>query len=157
MLAMKKIIVVLGMHRSGTSALTRGLETLGVSLGENLMPAAEGNNSKGFWEDLEIVALNDALLAEMGMNWHSLGALHTSHDWAGLLAGPLAARAEKYLSEQAGCFALFGIKDPRMSRLLPFWREIFRRCSIEPMFLICNRDPLSVAKSLARRDGFPNG
>lgn len=154
---MKKIIVVLGMHRSGTSALTRGLETLGVSLGENLMPPAEGNNNKGFWEDLEIVALNDALLAQLGMNWHSLGSLHSSHDWAALLEGPLAARAEQYLSEQTGRFALFGIKDPRMSRLLPFWKGIFRRCAIEPTFLICSRDPLSVAKSLARRDGFPKG
>ncbi|MCW1935103.1 hypothetical protein OMD46_00125 [Pseudomonas sp. MDMC_285] len=43
-----KIIVVLGMHRSGTSVVTRTLEALGISLGENLMPPAENNNEKGF-------------------------------------------------------------------------------------------------------------
>lgn len=155
--ANNKILIVLGMHRSGTSALTRGLQVLGVSLGGNLMPAFEGNNNKGFWEDLEIVALNDALLAELGMSWHSLGMLQQPHDWAGLLEHPLAAQAEVYLRTQIAQNPLFGLKDPRMSRLLPFWLEIFRRCSTEPIFLISNRDPLSVSRSLEKRDDFLPG
>lgn len=153
----KKVLVVLGMHRSGTSALTRGLQVLGVNLGDNLMSAFEGNNSKGFWEDLEIVAINDAALAWLGMDWHSLGSLHEAHDWLGLLDSPLAARAEGYLRAQILHQALFGIKDPRMARLLPFWREIFKRCAVEPVFLLSSRDPISVADSLARRDGFLPG
>ncbi|QKE65042.1 glycosyltransferase [Aquipseudomonas campi] len=153
----KKILVVLGMHRSGTSALTRGLQVLRVSLGDNLMPAFEGNNSKGFWEDLEIVALNDALLAELGMNWHSLGSLQREHDWAGLLGHPLAAQAEAYLQAQTEQYPLLGLKDPRMTRLLPFWLEIFRRCSVEPIFLISSRDPISVSRSLEKRDDFLPG
>lgn len=153
----KTVLVVLGMHRSGTSALTRGLQVLGVSLGENLMPAFEGNNSKGFWEDLEIVAINDAILAALGMDWHSLGSLHQVHDWSGLLDSELSRRAEDYLRDQTGRFPLFGIKDPRMARLLPFWRVIFHRCAVEPVFVISTRDPLSVADSLARRDGFLPG
>ena len=47
----RKIIVVLGMHRSGTSTVTRGLRVPGASLGENLMPPAVDNNEKGFFED----------------------------------------------------------------------------------------------------------
>ena len=105
----KKILIVLGMHRSGTSALTRGLQVLGVSLGDNLMPAFEGNNNKGFWEDLEIVSLNDALLAELGMSWHSLGALQQQHDWGSLLEHPLAAQAEAYLQAQTAQHPLFGL------------------------------------------------
>ncbi|MBB2494404.1 glycosyltransferase [Aquipseudomonas ullengensis] len=153
----KKILVVLGMHRSGTSALTRGLQVIGVSLGDNLMPAFEGNNNKGFWEDLEIVALNDALLAELGLNWHSLGTLQTPHDWARLLDHPLAAQAEAYLQAQTVQYPLFGLKDPRMTRLLPFWLEIFKRCNVEPIFLISSRDPLSVSRSLEKRDNFLAG
>lgn len=153
----KTVLVVLGMHRSGTSALTRGLQVLGVSLGENLMPAFEGNNSKGFWEDLEIVAINDAILAALGMDWHSLGSLHRVHDWSELQGSDLARRAEEYLRDQTDRFPLFGIKDPRMARLLPFWREIFHRCEVEPVFVISTRDPVSVADSLARRDGFLPG
>ena len=153
----KKILIVLGMHRTGTSALTRGLQVLGVSLGDNLMPAFEGNNNKGFWEDLEIVSLNDALLSELEMSWHSLGALQQQHDWVSLLDHPLAAQAEAYLQAQTAQHPLFGLKDPRMARLLPFWLEIFRRCSIEPIFLISSRDPLSVSRSLAKRDDFLPG
>ncbi|MFZ3184682.1 MAG: glycosyltransferase [Pseudomonas sp.] len=153
----KKILVVLGMHRSGTSALTRGLQVLGVALGDNLMPAFEGNNTKGFWEDLEVVAINDAALAWLNMDWHSLGGFHHAHDWSGLLASELAERAERYLRQQTQRYPLFGLKDPRMARLLPFWREIFQRCAVEPVFLISNRNPLSVASSLAARDGFLPG
>jgi hypothetical protein len=54
----KKIIVVLGMHRSGTSALTRGLSTLGVGLGDTLHPAGS-DNPTGFWEDRDIIAFNN--------------------------------------------------------------------------------------------------
>lgn len=153
----KKILIVLGMHRSGTSALTRGLQAIGVSLGDNLMPAFEGNNNKGFWEDLEIVALNDALLAELGMNWHSLGTLQQQHDWDALLKHPLASQAEAYLQAQTAQHPLFGLKDPRLTRLLPFWLEIFRRCNAEPVFLISSRDPLSVSRSLEKRDDFLRG
>ena len=66
----KKIIVVFGMHRSGTSALTRGLQTMGVDLGDNLMPPVSGNNDKGFWEDLDINALNLEMLDFLNKEWH---------------------------------------------------------------------------------------
>nr|WP_298139515.1 glycosyltransferase [uncultured Pseudomonas sp.] len=149
-----KIIVVLGMHRSGTSALTRGLQALGVELGGNLMPAFEGNNSKGFWEDLEIVAINDALLEQCGQSWHSLGDL-SQGNWAALLASPHGQRAVYYLSKQIERYRLFAFKDPRMARLLPFWKLVFQRLGVTPIFLIASRNPISVALSLEKRDGFP--
>lgn len=149
-----KIIVVLGMHRSGTSALTRGLQALGVELGGNLMPAFDGNNSKGFWEDLEIVAINDALLEQCGQSWHSLGDL-SQCNWAELLASPHGRRAVDYLAEQIERYRLFAFKDPRMARLLPFWKLVFQRLGVTPVFLIASRNPISVALSLEARDGFP--
>jgi O-antigen biosynthesis protein len=57
------------MHRSGTSALTRVLNLLGVDLGEHLMPAAAGNNDMGFWEHAEIVGLHDQVLAALDRRW----------------------------------------------------------------------------------------
>src|SRR5882724_9597278 len=59
----QRLIVVLGMHRSGTSAMTRALQAMGVELGSRLMPPVEGENDKGFWEDLELNALNIEVLA----------------------------------------------------------------------------------------------
>ena len=58
----KSLFVVLGMHRSGTSAVARGLLTLGVDLGEQLEPAAEGVNAKGYWEDMDVVRLNTSCI-----------------------------------------------------------------------------------------------
>ncbi|MHA6491672.1 glycosyltransferase [Pseudomonas borbori] len=149
-----KVLVVLGMHRSGTSALTRGLQALGVELGGNLMPAFEGNNSKGFWEDLEIVAINDALLEQCGQSWHSLGDL-SQCNWTALLASPYGRRAVDYLAAQIERYRLFAFKDPRMARLLPFWKLVFQRLGVTPVFLIASRNPISVALSLEKRDGFP--
>ena len=147
-----KVIVVLGMHRSGTSALTRGLQTLGVELGNNLMPAFEGNNSKGFWEDLEITAINEALLAQCGHSWHSLGDF-SQIDWPSLVAGTQGLRAIGYLAQQIERHSIFGLKDPRMARLLPFWKLIFQHLGVTPIFLIASRNPISVAQSLEKRDG----
>lgn len=68
----KEIVVVLGMHRSGTSAITRSLKVLGVDLGGRLLPAEAGINDKGFWEDVDITAFNVDLLHALGHDWHTL-------------------------------------------------------------------------------------
>src|SRR6266446_6985151 len=60
----RKAIVVLGMHRSGTSALCGALDVLGVNFGKHLMTANEAN-TKGYWEHPEIVALHDELLRSL--------------------------------------------------------------------------------------------
>ena len=65
----KKILIVLGMHRSGTSALAGLLSHLSIPMGDNLMTPVEGENDKGFFEDEEIVELNDQLLSKLGMSW----------------------------------------------------------------------------------------
>lgn len=61
-----QLIVVLGMHRSGTSAITRGLQVLGVELGDQLMPGAVGDNEKGYWEDSDPNAWKIELLQTLG-------------------------------------------------------------------------------------------
>lgn len=53
-MAMNRIVVVLGMHRSGTSVIARGLQVLGVDLGEKLIGGIAGNNEKDLWQDAEI-------------------------------------------------------------------------------------------------------
>ena len=55
---MQKCIVVLGMHRSGTSVLMGVLSMLGVELGLNLMAPTEGN-PRGYFENQSICELND--------------------------------------------------------------------------------------------------
>jgi hypothetical protein len=76
----KSIIVVLGMHRSGTSAITRGLMVLGVELGDHLMPPAPNDNDKGFFEDIDVNAINVELYRslENHPNWHTLAPVPRS-------------------------------------------------------------------------------
>jgi hypothetical protein len=73
------IFVVLGIHRAGTSALTRGLNILGVRLGERLLPAVPDNNETGFWEDIDIFDFNERLLQALGCRWDSLWDVSPQH------------------------------------------------------------------------------
>jgi len=66
----KDAVLVLGMHRSGTSAIMRGLKAIGVQLGDHLAEPAE-DNIRGFWEDKEVIAFNEKLLNILGSRWDS--------------------------------------------------------------------------------------
>jgi hypothetical protein len=67
----KNAVLVVGMHRSGTSVLTRGLKTIGVELGDHLSSSAE-DNLRGFWEDKDVLALNEKILRIIGRRWDSV-------------------------------------------------------------------------------------
>lgn len=149
----KRLIVVLGMHRSGTSAITRGLKVLGVELGENLHPGISGENDKGFWEDLEIKALNQEILAHLGSDWDVIEPIPYDNFESSDL-DQFKSVATQLLSERLSHTDVFGVKDPRISRLLPFWKPIFSSLGIEVGYVISLRHPMSVVKSLQKRDGF---
>jgi glycosyltransferase involved in cell wall biosynthesis len=148
----KHIIVVLGMHRSGTSAITRGLQVLGVNLGERLMAASSGNNEKGFWEDLDVNALNIDLLAEFGHDWNTLTPLLPT-ELNSPAINAFRLRAIQLLRDKLSTVDCFGIKDPRIAKLLPFWESVFDHLNTHVSYVIACRHPMSVARSLAKRDG----
>lgn len=148
------LVVVLGMHRSGTSAITRALLTLGVELGDNLMPGVQSINEKGFFEDQEITMFNEfELLKTLGFTWHSLSSISPD-----LFDRPeirsLEVQAAELIKTKVTSAALFGLKDPRMCRLLPFWQRVFDQLQLCVTYVMAVRNPLSVAQSLAKRDGF---
>jgi len=146
------IIAVLGMHRSGTSAIARGLTTLGVGLGNNLLGPSAGDNDKGFWEDADITAFNDAVLAKLGSSYDALAPLDAENAKAALRTERV--RAEALLARKLSANATFAFKDPRTSVLLPFWRQVFSNLSLDDKYVIALRNPLEVAASLQRRNGF---
>jgi glycosyltransferase involved in cell wall biosynthesis len=143
------MIVVLGMHRSGTSAITRGLETLGVSLGDHLMGPAPHNNERGFFEDLDIYALNERLLSKARSNWHRLAPLDSA--WSGPDFSRERREAAELLSRKSNA-ATFGFKDPRTALLLPFWQCVFEDLEYDDRYLIAVRNPMETALSLESRD-----
>ena len=147
----RKAVVILGMHRSGTSALCGALELMGVDFSKHLMPANDAN-IKGYWEHEEIVRLHDDLLASLGSRWDDDKPLpsdwvkrKTTRDFRSLLIG--------ILKRDFAHSSLFGIKDPRMCRLMPLWFPIFQTMHVEPHFVLVVRHPWEVAESLAKRDG----
>ncbi|MBI3480633.1 MAG: sulfotransferase [Nitrosomonadales bacterium] len=151
--ANNRLIVVLGMHRSGTSALTRGLQVLGVNLGDRMMSANESINAKGFWEDLDLNALNIEMLSAIHNDWHHIAHIE-ERDVKALTVAGYFARAAELLHSKIGNSPLFAFKDPRVAKLLPFWKEVFVQSQLNVSYILAVRHPLSVAKSLAKRDGF---
>lgn len=146
-----KVLIVLGMHRSGTSAITRGLRVMGVELGNRLIPPIEGNNDKGFWEDIDLNAFDNEILAELGQSWFSLTPIDEA-DIALLKKRGYFLRAVELLGAKIGDAEVFGFKDPRVAKLLPFWREVFAHCELDVSYVIALRHLLSVAQSLVKRD-----
>jgi O-antigen biosynthesis protein len=149
----QKLVVVLGMHRSGTSAVTCGLQIMGIDLGSNLMPPKPGENDIGFFEDLDLNQLNIAMLSALDSDWHSVAPLEKDF--------PEILRKKGYFQEAVGLlrqkmrdFPNFAFKDPRTARLLPFWKQVFEYCSLDVSYIVAIRNPISVAKSLARRNSF---
>lgn len=149
----KKLIVVLGMHRSGTSAITRGLQVMGVALGDRLLPPVAGNNEKGFWEDIDLNAFNNEALSALGSDWHHVTPIE-SGDIEVLRKTGYFLRAVELIRSKISTIPVFGFKDPRVAKLLPFWDEVFAYCEFDVGYLLAVRHPLSVVKSLAKRDGF---
>ena len=149
----KSLVVVLGMHRSGTSVIARGLQVMGVDLGDHLMPPYEGNNSKGFWEDVDINTLNIEMLHSLKIDWHFLTPIQPA-DVDALCANGYLQRAVELLREKTAAVNIFGFKNPRVAKLLRFWKEVFSHARMNAGYIIVIRHPLSVCSSLAKRDGF---
>lgn len=146
----KKIIIVLGMHRSGTSALTRGLSTMGVALGEALHPAGP-DNPTGFWEDADIIAINDQILDLLGSAHNRMGVIDAKiFDVPGI--AQVYQTAKDVVAQKIAATAIWGMKDPRITRLLPFWKKLLGELGLEVGYVIALRNPLNVAASLTARN-----
>ena len=146
-------VVVLGMHRSGTSVITSLVESCGISTGDNLQGAGP-DNPKGYWEDEFIVNTNNKVLRSLGLEWHSLIWL----DEAVLRKSPcydeLFQASKVYLAGLLSRFPKLVIKDPRMAMTLPFWLNVFEAIEVSPYYVITKRHPAAIGRSLVTRDYF---
>lgn len=146
-------ILVLGMHRSGTSALTGVLNLLDINLGNNLLEATK-NNKKGHFENKNIYKFHDyELLPFLKSSWDDLSYL--PKDWYNNKdLEPFYQKAKKIIFDEYAISNIFAIKDPRISFLFPFWEKVLSELSIEIKIIIAFRQPLEIAKSLYKRDNF---
>lgn len=142
-------VCVLGMGRTGTSLTTRVIGLLGVDLGpeETMLSAVPTDNPEGYWEQAEIMRINDELLAILGGSWWAPPRLEPGWEMDPAL-DPLLDRAGQLVAESFPADRRWGWKDPRASITLPFWRRV----AGEMTYVICFRNPVDVAASLVRRD-----
>jgi glycosyltransferase involved in cell wall biosynthesis len=130
------------------------LQVLGVGLGDNLHPAGF-DNPKGFWEDRDCIAINEELLDHLGSAYDRLG-LSWNVNVEDTTIASLYLKAVYLVSESISKNnGVWGVKDPRMCRLLGFWKKVFDDCGCDVSYVISLRNPISVAESLKGRNGIP--
>jgi hypothetical protein len=152
-------LVVLGMHRSGTSALARALAFCGYALPTDLM-APHSDNPKGFWEPVGVVQLNEKILAALGATWDRPGPfllpavdLPTSSERvSAAIASKFLPDAVEALRHSWGTSGAIVLKDPRIVLFLPLWRAALAEAGYAPRFVLVCRNPLEVAASLRERN-----
>ncbi len=147
----RQVLVILGMHRSGTSALTRVLNLLGGQVPQTLMGGDESNTT-GHWESTVVRALNDDVLASGGSHWQDWHAFQPR--WYDT-AEPdfFLPRALQVLNDEFDDAPMIVFKDPRVCRIFPFWRSVFAEAGLEPRIVLAVRHPVEVAASLDKRNG----
>ena len=148
----RQAIVVLGMHRSGTSAIAGVLERLGCTTPASQIPKGD-QNPKGFFESKRIARHNDKVLASAGSNWHDWRPFNPGWIDSPAVSG-MVQEAVTILTEEFADSPLIVIKDPRMCRLVDYWAIVLDRAGIEPLYLNIHRNPLEVTQSLLKRNNF---
>lgn len=149
----RRCILILGMHRSGTSALTRMLNLAGAQLPLRMLGAAPGNDV-GHWEPKALILYHDHFLSEIGSAWS---------DWAKADLTRLApGRAAEVTREMQRIYEydfanapLFVVKEPRMCRFSGFAIDALEGLGVHVAPVLTLRNPVEVIDSLEKRDGMP--
>ncbi|HYG88459.1 MAG TPA: hypothetical protein VD978_19630 [Azospirillum sp.] len=152
----RRVVIVLGMHNSGTSLLARAIALMGVELGRHVLTRESFERAPryDYWEHAQITEIQDRLLQTLDRYWNQERA-----DWAipasawqrpEVLAmkNELAEILRRELGETP---AVWGFKDPRTVRLMPLWHDLATVLRLDPLYLISLRDPATVATSFASK------
>lgn len=148
----KQLLLVLGMGRSGTSAMTRILSLCGAGLSEQLL-GANPSNPRGHWESQEALDLNRSFLSRFSSGWHDPSFR--------LQLDPVVQQSARHEYELAiggflqGAFRttdIVVVKDPRISGLAPSWLRAATQLECETKIIHMFRRLEGVALSLAKRD-----
>lgn len=148
--AIDTVVLVLGMHRSGTSAIARTLNLLGFGIPKTLIKS-NSTNEKGHWESRRVARLNDKILAAGDLTWS---------DWRQGTIGQIDAASREHFksdiiqtleSEFEGHKKIV-LKDPRISRLTPLYLDALDTMGAKVHPIIAFRNPLEVLSSLQKRN-----
>jgi hypothetical protein len=136
------VVIVCGMHRSGTSALAGLLHSNGVIMGEdeNFYPKANRYNEKGYYENVLFRNMNDEILESNG---YTVKGYNNNIPNCIFDESKLKSLIDKYNKK----YSLWGWKDPRNCLTLHLWL----RCIDNPKVVVVRRDYLAISKSMINR------
>lgn len=147
-------ILILGMHRSGTSALSGMLSRAGYDAPADLMPA-DAVNPRGYWESKGLFHRNDALLEHLGSRWDQPERLPPGWEDSEAAITWRQGVLRHLETVFAGARAPL-IKDPRLCLLLPGWLPWLESGWLRVEMLLTLRHPLEVASSLEKAQNLPS-
>lgn len=153
-------IIILGMHRSGTSMVTRLINMLGAYVGPERMmleyrvKKLMSSNAKGHWERGDVLDINEAIFREHNTRWDKPVPLPSS---AQSLENAYGHITLSEATRQAIKLCLYGMdghrpwvmKDPRLCLTLPYWLPHMEM----PLVIFVTRNPAQIALSLNTRNG----
>ena len=141
-------VVVLGMHRSGTSVVARIINLLGLPLCRDDDLHSGPDNPTGHWESESLIKFNDRLLKMFGGSWAF--PPNMSRNWEN--APPAAALHGEGVRVFRRAYPReeWVWKDPRACLTLPFWRTVWEE---SPVVVFVSREPLEIYLSLLKREG----
>lgn len=135
------MIIITGSGRSGTSAVARLVHEAGLSVGHDLIEADE-SNAEGYFEERGLIAMNDAILNDVGLNeWFAVASREQILE---------AARARGDAMRELAESATPAWKDPRFCWTLEAWMELLPE---RPRVIVCLRSPSEVAASTLKYYG----
>lgn len=137
---MNKVLVITGMHRSGTSLTAHWLQTCGLPIGNELLPAYT-SNPRGHFEDVHFMRFQRRILKNNGLDY-----LVRPHDLISLKENDYAEA--KALIEDYNHLPQWGWKDPRTCLFLTFWKTLIPDVKVLAIF----RNYGQVIHSLLKRD-----
>lgn len=139
-------ILILGMHRSGTSALTRLVNMMGAYFApEDAALPVNTANPKGFWERKDVMRINNELLAFQGCTWGDVAGW--DDEKASYAPAPTMQNLSRIVRE-LDAHKPWVLKDPRLCITLPCWLPLL----VSPVAVVVSRSPLEIARSLEMRD-----
>lgn len=143
-----EIILILGMHRSGTSMVAQMVARWGAYMGKDMM-LADVYNQDGYWEFNPLVDFHDKLLKRTNNKWFAPSNKIKTKEL--LIEFGYEAEQLVHLMDQQGCAWCW--KDPRMTLFLDFWQKVL--AGREVIYLATYRSPLDIARSVSIRDKLP--
>jgi hypothetical protein len=152
---MKKVLVIIGQHRSGTSLLSGSLKIMGGWLGPNYEFEADQYNSKGYFENRWTDTFNNRVLGSLGSQWYSV-AVQPLQWWEQPNFNPLLEELKGNITRDinelpSGKFYM--IKDPRISLILPLYVKAFKQLGIDAQYIFSDRETDEIVDSVSHRDG----